>query len=85
MTILEKWGREQSWQTPPPPQLLNTFRVAAGLKLVGTAVAILLGYILVGRWHINNWGMALATGTLLLLWRQRPYLATLGRRYQGVG
>jgi signal transduction histidine kinase len=68
MTILEKWGREQSWQTPPPPQLLNTFRVAAGLKLVGTAVAILLGYILVGRWHINNWGMALATGTLLLLW-----------------
>jgi hypothetical protein len=68
MSLLETWRREQLWQEPPPPQLLNTFRVAVGLKLVGTAVAIILGYILVERWHIFNWSMALATGTLLLLW-----------------
>ena len=68
MRLLNMWQQEMPGQIVPPPQLLNTFRVAVGLKLVGTAVAIFLGYILVGRWHIANWGMALTTGTLLLLW-----------------
>jgi signal transduction histidine kinase len=68
MSLLETWRRGRFWQEPPPPQLLNTFRVAAGLKLVGTAVAISLGYVLVGRWHFVNWSMALVTGTLLMLW-----------------
>jgi signal transduction histidine kinase len=68
MRLLETWRRGQRWQEPPPPQLLNTFRVAVGLKLVGTAVAIGLGYILVERWHVVNWSMALVTGTLLMLW-----------------
>jgi len=34
-------------KTTPPPLLLNTFRVAAGLKLVGVLTAILTGYLLV--------------------------------------
>lgn len=51
----------------PPPLLLNTFRVAAGLKLVGVFVALLTGYLLVEMWMVRKWAASLVWGTGLLL------------------
>ncbi len=51
----------------PPPLLLNTFRVAAGLKLVGVIVALVSGYLLVEQVMWEKWMDSLVLGTALLL------------------
>lgn len=53
----------------PPPLLINTFRVAAALKLVGVFVAIFFGYLLVEVAMIEKWlaSLILGIGLLLLL------------------
>ncbi len=53
----------------PPPLLINTFRVAAVLKLVGVFVAIFFGYVLVEVLMIEKWlaSLILGFGLLLLL------------------
>lgn len=51
----------------PPPLLLNTFRVAAGLKLVGVIVALVSGYLLVEQVMLATWAASLVLGTALIL------------------
>lgn len=53
----------------PPPLLLNTFRVAAGLKLVGVVVALVTGYMLVNVMMVEKWlaSVLLGLGLVLLL------------------
>ena len=51
----------------PPPLLLNTFRVAAGLKLVGVMVALVTGYLLVEVVMVAKWRASLILGIGLLL------------------
>lgn len=51
----------------PPPLLMNTFRVAAGLKLVGVLVALGTGYLLVGAVMWEKWAASLILGIALLL------------------
>lgn len=52
----------------PPPVLLNTFRVAAGLKLVGVLTALISGNLLVQAWMIVKWRASILLGILLLAW-----------------
>lgn len=52
----------------PPPILLNTFRVAAGLKLVGVLTALITGNLLVQEWMLAKWTASLLLGTALFLW-----------------
>ena len=51
----------------PPPLLLNTFRVAACLKLLGVFVALFSGYLLVGVVMVEKWLASLILGITLLL------------------
>ncbi len=51
----------------PPPLLLNTFRVAAALKLVGVVVALVTGYILVDVVMFEKWAASLILGIGLLI------------------
>jgi signal transduction histidine kinase len=51
-----------------PPILLNTFRVAAGLKLVGVFTALITGYLLVQEWMLAKWAASLVLSITLLFW-----------------
>lgn len=46
---------------------MNTFRVAAALKLVGVIVALVTGYLLVEQLMVEKWAVSLLLGTALLL------------------
>ena len=50
----------------PPPQLINTFRVAAVLKLIGTLTALATSRILVAEWAVDRWWMALLPSAVLI-------------------
>ena len=56
------------------PGLLNTFRVAIGLKMSGILFAIGLGYLITGYWLVARWGMAVGNtlflGLLLAPWER---------------
>lgn len=49
-------------------QLLNTFQVAAILKLIGTLTAMGLSFALTNDWALNRWWMGLLTSSLLVVW-----------------
>ena len=51
-----------------PKPLINTYRLAAFLKLVGLAVGMVSAEILVNDWLLPRWKGALIYSTLLLLW-----------------
>ena len=51
----------------PSPLLLNTYRLAAGLKVVGILCAVALGYAALGNGVWDRWWMAFLTAGLLLL------------------
>lgn len=53
---------------PPPKILLNTFRVAAALKLVGVLTALITGYLLLHEWMVAKWAASLVLGFVLLIW-----------------
>ena len=58
----------------PPPQLINIFRIAIILKLVGALVGIISGYLLIQQWVFDRWSSAVISSILLLLlltpWRR---------------
>lgn len=62
------------------PGLLNTFRVAIGLKMSGVLFAIFLGYLITGYWLVARWGVAfgntLFLGSLLAPWER---IGSMGR------
>lgn len=58
----------------PPPQLINIFRVAIILKLVGALVGIISSYLLIQQLVFDRWSSAVVSSILLLLlltpWRR---------------
>ncbi len=58
----------------PPPQLINIFRVAIILKLIGALVGIISAYVLIQQLVFDRWSSAVVSSLLLLLllmpWRR---------------
>lgn len=52
--------------TPPPPQLLTTFRLASFLRLIGALTGSTISYVLVGIWSFDRWWMSILTSCILL-------------------
>ena len=55
-------------RAPPSTAWINTFRVAAALKIVGTVVAMLTARLNSGTWAWERWWGSMLTGAILLLW-----------------
>lgn len=51
--------------THPTPQLVNTFRLAIFLKIIGTLFVMGIGFLISRDWLIQRWGLGLAMGGLL--------------------
>lgn len=51
----------------PPALLIRTYQIAIGLKLLGSIIGVVTGYLLIWEWTFNRWAMEMITAVLLFL------------------